>query len=1573
MWCGSGAHVGDDNQTWNDASGTATNLLQARSVNNVIIHPPHEQSAQSSGADGGAVAVRGTPRRSLGDLLGDWLAGGGQRRVQRAAGRLEKRFSGAGPAGTSLDGTALDRAARAYRDALRVALRVDPHAAAGFFHSYDRLVPDRCYPFTPHDEAWLGTVSTRDDRNALTIVFEIATRVRLNALQTRSRDRMAALLADGGDANLLASQLLRWQDLHVLGAEVATVVLRGYVARARLEHDAQLWRSFFDHLPKTCLPELFDVRCFLGRGAEAVRLADTSAREQQALECCLASSAIADAEAGLELARRAVQFGAVVQQAKHVGDLHFEAMRYREALPAYQEAQQSDRVSECHEHLGQFFEALTTCSAGEPDRLARLAGLCRPGIDLLVERREFADAARQVQGLIVHLDRAVPVTPAVVSRREDVGVLRDDLLRSARLHFTRTTRELPEGADRRTEYGAWSRFEESAGEIAEAARRAEVADETYRAVRLFRQAGQLGEAVRVGKGDESPEGRRALAEMYEAGGDLLGAASLYEQTDRPGQAVDLFRQADDFAAATRCLVDWLGEEAIEDPRLADCLRRTREFDELVRRCAAAIRLRGRGTRAFVELRHLREEDLVPPHCASEVDSVLAEAGAVERQRFEERAQAWVDRARAETDQRFARVWGLDLGTTTSAAAVFDTRTGKPVLCPWKGEPQFASTLSLDKQENELVGLSGEETLGGRLLGHIDDAKRRMGGRKSFEIRGHGYQPEDVAARVIRHARSLVEDFLAAQVRDRVAELARDELGEVWDDWLSWAEQNHDLRLDRGEAVVTVPAYFTNNQHHATRSACEIAGVKVAQLIHEPTAACVAVAHDRRLAGRIAVVDLGGGTLDISLVEVTGIRYKVSAVAGDTGFGGRNLDAAIADALEGKLEQLGVLLPLGRAARRRLLIAAEHLKTALSAQEHAEYPLPGFADAGDLRLELSRSELAEILAGPVDTLRAACAGFRASLPQPPSSLVLVGRPMLSPLVRDVVEKAFALGRTATADPVNSVARGAALIGANRSGALRELTLEDVTALPLGIAVAGERFSQIIAPNTPIPVERTEIYTTTRDMQREVTIEAFNGSLTEEAKIGQFRLTGLPPAAAGVPKIEVTFKIDDNCVLEVTGKDRATGESRSIQAYDTTLLRPEQVKDLKRRYERQREREERDRTLRSLRERLRTLVDEAMHDDSEAGWREFRHRQAAHRPSQARLDAGTQQALVDMFSQADQVELDLGLARRALGNVVAGARDYVNRPLEDAALPDGERLLGQLRGQLKQLRSLMARVAPWNAALIKIAAADPDPLVRFRNRYASGEYRQALEALAELPSPPDHPDDIRRMLRCAAETGDRDRYGALLKANADRLAAGPVEPSGSDAFIDHVRPALVRVTPAGGASGTGFLIREDLVVTNRHWLTHQADGQLPVSELRIDTDAGARTVERVHLPDSPRSDVAVLRLTQPVPRTPLRLGYPRLMRIGDRVWAPGLDTGTPTPTVSAVVDRLESFPEEDLRLFRAGLPVPPSGSGGPLCNDLGEVVGILAVNQDATAPADATYALTVDSLDPLLAQTGFERHP
>jgi len=824
-----------------------------------------------------------------------------------------------------LTGKALDRAVGNYRDTLRIALRLDPPQAEFLCRGYDRRIPNDRYAlaFGVGDEDWLTSQTSRDDHYVLAVVFQLATRLRLHPLQRRTRDRLADVLGSEGNANLLITHLRSWQDLQLLETDTITRAIRSHLGCSSLERDAQLWTSFFTQLPRTLLPDLFEVRYFLGLGADAVRLADSPAQERKALDCCLRSALLADAEAGLELARRREEPAEVRRHAEHTGDLLYASEQYGAALDAYREAARLDLVSDCYERLGRFFDALATCPADQPDRLAELAHLCRPDVDALVERQELVEAAHRVQGLVSDLDRAAPVTETVTSSRDQVMSLRENVLRAARLHFGALV-----DADQQAAYETWSRFEEAAGELGIAARRAEQGGEFYRASRLFREADQFGEAARVLEGDTTPDGLRARAEAYEAGGDLLGAARLHQQLEQPDQAIPLFVQAEDFAAAARCLVNWKDDKAVEDARLADYLRRAGDQEKLARLCLAAIELRGHDSRAVYELRRLRDDALVPPHLMAEVRGVLAALGVPEPHQFEEHAQEWVQQARAEIDRRYAKIWGFDLGTTTCTAAIYDTATGRPVLCPWQGELHFASTLCVDRDGNELVGLSGEELLAPHLVGKITEAKRKMGTRTVYKIRDRSYRPEEAAARLIRHARGLVERFLATQVRERVGELARAKLGEVQDDWLEWAERSHDLMLARPKAVVTIPAYFTNNQKHATRTACEIAGVSVARLIHEPTAACIATVKERRLTGRIAVVDLGAGTLDVSLLDVDDDNvYDVLNVAGDNHYGGKELDVAVTGFLAKRLARQGIQVPTAGRGRTRLEVAAERLKIA----------------------------------------------------------------------------------------------------------------------------------------------------------------------------------------------------------------------------------------------------------------------------------------------------------------------------------------------------------------------------------------------------------------------------------------------------------------------------------------------------------------------------------------------------------------------------------------------------------------------------------------------------------------------
>ncbi|MGW0523813.1 Hsp70 family protein [Crossiella sp. NPDC003009] len=1474
-------------------------------------------------------------RPPLRELVRDWLAGGAARRLSRAADRLAAGFPEP-PSG----GVASDGAVRDYGGALRLALRVDPPRAEEIFRSYDARIPPERYPLTAADESWLTELTTRADRHALTVVFEVATRLRLPELQIRARDRMTVLLATGADADAIVIDFERWRAQGLLEAGTVTRVLGGFVARGSLARDEQLWRLFFEHLPSGLVPDLFEVRCFLGHGAAAVRLAETPAQVRQALDCCLRSTDVDDVAAGLVLARERAD-ERVAALVDRLADLLFDAGRYAEALSAYQEAGQPGKVSRCHEELGEFFEAMATCPADRTERLGTLADRCRTGIHRLIDRQEFTEAARQVQGVIAHLDRASEPAEALTARRADLTDLRATLLGATRRHFGELVRH---STGQQGVYRAWSRFEEAAGEPAQAARRAEDGGEFFRANQLFLQARQFGEAVRVLREDHTPDALAARAEACEAGGDVAGAARLYERIGQRERAVPLFMAAGEFAAAATCLVQWLGGAAAEDARLAECLRRTGDYDELARRCIAAVAARGASSLAAETLRQLTDDGLVPRHRAAEVSGALDSLGARERHQFEERAQAWVGQARADVDTRFSDIWGFDLGTTTCAAAVYDTESRQPVFCPWRGQVHFASTVSLDREGNELVGLSGEETLAPWLVGHIDAAKRRMGRGTVYKVRNRAFRPEEVAARLIRHARGLVETFLAGQVRERVAELARAEIGVVRKEWLSWAEQNHDLRLDRPRVVVTIPAYFANNQKAATRSACRIAGVELVRLIHEPTAACITAARERRLTDAIAVVDLGAGTLDLSLLDVGDSVYDVRDVGGDTQFGGKDLDAAITRALVTRLERQGIAVPARGAVRRRLEIAAESLKVDLSAQEHASYELRGLGDR-DVRLELSRAELADILAEPLARLRKVCADFRSSLGTRPKHLVLVGRPMLSPLARETVEDAFGLARTVVSDPRTAVASGAALLGAMRAGSLDDVLLLDVTPLSLGIRIRDEHdresLSELIPRNTTIPTKRSDVYTTHDDLQTVVRIEIFNGALDQESKIGQFELTGIPPAEKGVPKIDVTFEIDADCVLAVTARDQGTGKSNSIRIADTTLLSPREVADLTRRYEHQRETEQRQRDATDLRDRLRQLVESTMDDDSGAAWQEFRHRQRTHRPAPGAADAETRVLLVEMFNEVNQTELDLDLARRALRESAVASLDYLEEPHNDvdADLAETTRLTDELNARTAGLRELTTKVARWNAVLVRLALDEPDPLQRFRNHYAAGDHRQALAA---HPQPPADAGDIRRYAHCLAETGDLDGYRALRHAAGS--SPGPVP------------AALVRIQVAGSPPGAGFLVQDWLVVTSRSWLTDS-------DTIVVETGDGARATTRVHLPDSPDNDLAVLRLAAPVAVVPLRLGYAKLVRIGDPVWTP--DPADTAARVTGLIDQFESV--ADLQVFRTGVRIPPSGAGGPVLNDLGEVIGVIV-----SGKTDGARVLSVDALDPLLGDAGFDRH-
>lgn len=1487
-------------------------------------------------------------------MLLSWSSDGMPRKLRKALKAVEQRFGPTGPAAKDLD-----RAATAYGQALTEALGHDPALALRLFEQYDARLPAEGYPraFGPAERAALRGAADRRERPVLTVVAGVSGRLGEREVERSASGLLSVLVAESEGADSLVSLLRARQEAGLLDIGLTTDALRAYTARATLARDGALWSAFFGHLADPLLPDLFPVRLFLGRGADAVRLADTEVRKREALECCAASPRLDDVRAGLALARTpgAGAFDHVRLLDERAGDLLREAGRPDEALAHYEQAGLRDQVSRCHEELGDPHAALETCPEDQPERMATLAAACRPGIDAAVERGERGEAVRLVSVVLVHLRRAEPAD-AVAREEEELRSLRGAVVAVERRRLDAVLHGAPDSGGRAAVHREWSLFEEAAAEPVEAARHAEDAGDLYRAHRLYRAAERFGDADRVLKDEDSPQGRAARAAAREAGGDLLGAARLHEQDGRHEEAVALYARAGDPAAAARGLIRWKGEEAIEDHRLSGFLRRAGDVGELVRRCLDAVELRGRDSAAVEVLRALVEQDdsAVPELLRSRVREVLDSVGAVGRGTFEERAEAWVESARAEVDRRFAPIWGLDLGTHSCVAALYDSLTEQPVICPDGTSPQFASTLSLTEQGEEVVGLTGDQVLATWVVGHISGAKRRMGDGVSFRIRDRVYRPEEVAARLIRHARSLVEKRLAEQVRETVAGLARAELGQVRDEWLAWAAERYDFTVHRPRAILTIPAYFLNNAKRATRDACEIAGVTPVRLIHEPTAACMAAASQRRLADTVTVVDLGAGTLDISAIEVSESVYDVDQIVGDNQYGGQDFDRVITGFLAERLRARGLEVPATGRARRRLELAAEHLKIALSAQSEAEYTLNAFLGEPEVRLELSREDLARMLADSLATLREVCERMKAEMHGPADHLVLVGGPMLSPLVSGVVEEVFGRKRTVLSDARTAVAYGAALQGAVLSGYLKDSLLMDVTPFPLGIAVRQENgelgFSELVPRNTTIPTKRSGKYTTVRDNQPEVLIEVYNGKIEPRSKIGVVPLTNIPPLPKGRPEIEVTFEFDSSCVLTVTARDTVTGNGKAVDFTDTTLLSPREIKAMAERHTGQRELEE------LLRE-LRALADEAESlEDSERVCREFRERLGGLRPVRQTLDETTQRMLTEMYGpEAAEMEGELLSLRAPLRDLLTTVREYLAHPGSVSRTPAGRHLAGRLGEHLGRMRQGMARLAAWNDVLAALAAADADPLQRFRALHDAGDHGRALRVLGELAAPLTEPEDLRRRLRCLAGDGDVEGYRRALLTDAPALSVLVLDPEHPEHFVAAAASALVRVDHGGGTPGSGFLISDRHVLTSRKWLTQ---GEAPTTVLLA---GGERFVRRMFLSDSAAVDTAVLLLAEPVPERPLRLGFPRLTHIGDLAWAAAPDD----VLLPGIVEKFEPFPEHGLQLYKTDLRLPPEAAGGPLLNELGEVIGVLVLRSEEQ-PA---FAVTVDSLAPLLASAGF----
>ena len=493
----------------------------------------------------------------------------------------------------------------------------------------------------------------------------------------------------------------------------------------------------------------------------------------------------------------------------------------------------------------------------------------------------------------------------------------------------------------------------------------------------------------------------------------------------------------------------------------------------------------------------------------------------------------------------SKVIGIDLGTSNSAAAV--VMGGKPTIIPAAegttvGGKAFPSVVAFSKDGDLLVGEPARRQAVTNPSNTIMAAKRKMGSDHTFRVRDAEYKPQQISAFILQKIKKDAEAFVGESIE---------------------------------KAVITVPAYFDDNQRQATKDAGTIAGLNVVRIINEPTAASLAFGLDKAKQDmKILVFDFGGGTLDVTIMEMGGGVFEVMSTSGDTQLGGTDMDRVLIDFIADEFKKKeGIDLTTDATAMTRVREAAEKAKIELSTVMETDVNLPFIAydqssGSKNLELRISRAKLDELI-GPIvqrckpSILKAL--GDAKVTTSDINRIVMVGGPTRIPLVRKFVGEVVGKTPEAGVDPMEAVAMGAAIqAGIIAGDVTSDIVLLDVTPLTLGIETLGGVREPLIERNTTVPTSKSKVFTTAADNQLAVTIHVVQGErpmASDNVSLGSFNLNDLPPAPRGVPQIEVKFDIDANGIINVTAKDLGTQKEAKITIESSTKLSSEEIERLK----------------------------------------------------------------------------------------------------------------------------------------------------------------------------------------------------------------------------------------------------------------------------------------------------------------------------------------------------------------------------------------------------------------------------
>ena len=1234
----------------------------------------------------------------------------------------------------------------------------------------------------------------------------------------------------------------------------------------------------------------------------------------------------------------------------------------QKAYELFAKVKNRDGISRTAEKLGNYEEALQYASI--PERRS----------DLLVKLGRFNDALKEIVGLRdydkkaaairqrakEHLDRFVRDNDYlsaldVLSVLEENNETKADIIAKGRQYYSGAHARAKDDAQAKSIIRDWIRLEELAGNFEDAAQMAEnMLHDFELASIIYEKANLFNKAITSMSGTDDPQKARIrIAELHEKGGNLLSAAKIFEQAGVFDRASVIYAQLSNYEKAAECYEQYPQHEKV---LLADYFEKCGNYEKAI---AIWIDL---GTLPDLEkaLRIAHDHGLYTHEKAisSKIEKMTAN---------EEDVLKLLVEAEQEINSTYTACLGIDFGTTNSVGAIYNKRSKKVEIVPAPGTGGMGyepSCFGVDSNNKPLFGEKARIQAQREPNAAVSRVKRSMGKKKSFTIGKRQYKAEEIAAMIINRIKDNAERYIYEQKKTLLLSKLQKAGIRYPEDKVSQLLSEKSKGFELSNVILTVPAFYNDNQKRATRDAAEVAGLHVKRLLHEPTSAALAYGYQKEYTGNIIVVDLGGGTLDLSYLEVGDNVYEVIDVDGDIQLGGSDIDQALLDyALKYLQDNYKIVLSPEKdiESMNRLRDACETLKITLSDMQNSALELHHFMGVPVVEMPLSRKQLEDISSSILTRFKDKLFEFVRKTNSFNAKYLLVGNATKMPAIADIVGKNEKLEVLRGIDPGTVVAVGAALEGAVLCKDIKETLLLDIVPYSLGIEIEGKAYSKILDHGTTIPVTKMQTYTTTKDNQKEATIKVYQGERQmayDNYYLGSFSIGDIQPAPKGIPQIEVEFKIESNCILTVTARNKATGHQQSIRIDGAVTLSPKEKENLKSYFSSEKQKNASEASLAQEKTAILSIVKNAENTILNIK-RElvdfaklFKEKVQDH-PGFYSATSEDYQYIQNMFMRKDSISSELQRVTDRVHSLQLTAEKVMEADLDhndDKAVEKINEKFQALQSVKSNLTKALSEldndihsvVAQWNQVLrsMKPDYTKMNILEAIGSCLAAGNYADARKLLSEMEESPEglSEDAFRMLLKCNIHMGRREEYKdahqkygylfGLIYPDFNRL----------DSYLSRIGNSIVMImveTPKGACSGSGFAVKEHVIVTNRHVVES-------ATPLNIRIIGREKTSKVVAVKIDPVADLALLQVEADFP--PLRIGEFNFVSPGEQV----ITIGFPSPNSESykeniyiskgIVNSIRKFEHQPERVIFIDAKIASGMSGGPLINDLGEVIGI-----------------------------------